>query len=81
MTTYSLLKAGKGRKTRKKGTHLDCFLTALKGLGGKATAAQVIDYCTEHRMLRDTEMDLADAIRWIAAYSVRLGLCSAKEVS
>jgi hypothetical protein len=78
MTTYSLLKAGKEWKTRKKGTHLDSALTALKALGGKATGTQIADYVEEKKLLK-TEMDTRDAISWILCYAQRLGLISAKE--
>jgi hypothetical protein len=42
MTIYSLTKAAREWKGR--GTHLTAALEALKGLGGKATGAQIADY-------------------------------------
>jgi hypothetical protein len=79
-TQYNLLAAGKKWKTRKEGTHLDHFLTALKALGGKATIAEVTEYCDQHKMKFGT-METRDAVGWVAAYAFRLDLCSKKEVS
>ena len=79
MNQYSLLKAGRDWKTRKKGTHLDSLLTALKALDGKANVEQLTKFCDQRRMFRNSEMDTAEALRWVAAYAVRLGLLSAKE--
>ena len=79
MTTYSLLKAGKEWKTRKKGTHLDSALTALKVLGGKATGAAIADYVEQEGLLKGSEMDPREAISWVLCYAVRLELLSAKE--
>jgi hypothetical protein len=78
MTTYSLLKAGKEWKARKKGTHLDSALAALKALGGKATGKEIADYVEEKRLLAGSEMDTREAVSWILGYAVRLVLLSAK---
>jgi hypothetical protein len=59
MTQYSLLKAGKEWKARRKGTHLDTAIAALKALGGKATGSQIADYVEEKKLLAGSEMDPA----------------------
>jgi hypothetical protein len=78
MTTYSLLKAGKVWQTKKKGTHLDAALTALKALGGRATGKAIADYVVEQKLLK-TDMDVREAISWVLCYAVRLELIRAKE--
>jgi len=73
---YSLTK--QAREWRGRGTHLTAALEALKGLGGKATGAQIADYVEEKKLLK-TEMDTRQAISWILSYAVRLDLLKAKE--
>jgi hypothetical protein len=61
MTIYSLTK--QAGEWKGKGTNLKAALEALKGLGGKATGAQIADYAEEKKLLK-TEMDVRQAISW-----------------
>jgi hypothetical protein len=74
---YSLTASGK--KAKFKGTHAAAALEALKALGGEATTRQLIDYVTEKKSLK-TDMEIDDAIGWIVAYLVRVGVLKSKEL-